>query len=509
MSRPLDFITRRAFTRGVAAGLSLAALPQAMLGAFSDPVPNDCAPPPWKKPIGRFAPDTKIPIEPRKSAFSLTAAEAARLQSAYDKMRQLTLTNPLDPRGWMQQAHVHCWYCGGGQNGQAGQEIHGGWWFFPWHRCYLFMHERILGKLIGDDTLRLAYWDWNIPARAKVPPVFMPPPTQCTMMDAFRGATTGNIIPVSYVGATAMQNALGSHGTNFFGSDPSLPNSNGGSVENGPHGIVHVWTGQPSLQNPNGVIDMGVLATAAQDPLFFAHHANIDRLWDVWLSMQGNANLTAASWLTHRWTFYNENAELVSISVADTLNHKDSLRYTYASDTLIKEFPGLQNRQVPKAAALHAVKPLPLALPAGGVTLNGAPDTRQVALSAEHSANFKALSAGTPNQYVLHIEGVVAPPGGAPVVRVFIDKPDANAATSVEDPHFVGYFSIVPHHATGQAPANEMNHPRNYTFELRRNAEAMKEHSDAVAVTLVPVAGENKQPDGFKLTYQKAYLAVE
>jgi len=52
-----------------------------------------------------------------------------------------------------------------------------------------------------------------------------------------------------------------------------------GNLEGGPHGGVHVWTTDPTLDFQNPKSDMGVLASAAFDPVFFAHHANIDRIW--------------------------------------------------------------------------------------------------------------------------------------------------------------------------------------------------------------------------------------
>src|SRR5205814_8531160 len=105
--------------------------------------------------------DPTQPMRLRLSAWDpANAANLLRLQAAYAAMRNLTLTDPADPRGWMQQANVHCWYCGGGTDNVEGEEIHGSWWFFAWHRCYLYFHERILGKLLGDPTVALACWDW-------------------------------------------------------------------------------------------------------------------------------------------------------------------------------------------------------------------------------------------------------------------------------------------------------------------------------------------------------------
>ena len=48
-----------------------------------------------------------------------------------------------------------------------------------------------------------------------------------------------------------------------------------GELENLPHNRVHVRIG-----GQNGF--MSDPATAALDPIFWLHHCNIDRLWEVW-----------------------------------------------------------------------------------------------------------------------------------------------------------------------------------------------------------------------------------
>jgi len=37
---------------------------------------------------------------------------------------------------------------------------------------------------------------------------------------------------------------------------------------------------------------MGVIGTAAFDPIFWSHHAMIDRLWWIWQARNGNANIS-------------------------------------------------------------------------------------------------------------------------------------------------------------------------------------------------------------------------
>jgi len=39
-------------------------------------------------------------------------------------------------------------------------------------RFYLYFHERILGKLIGDDTFALPFWNWDAPGGMTLPAIY-------------------------------------------------------------------------------------------------------------------------------------------------------------------------------------------------------------------------------------------------------------------------------------------------------------------------------------------------
>ncbi len=68
-------------------------------------------------------------ILPRRPASTLTAAEIAQLKDAYKAMRALDTSDPNDPREFLRQVNVHCWYCG------VGTQVHFTWQFFVWHRA--------------------------------------------------------------------------------------------------------------------------------------------------------------------------------------------------------------------------------------------------------------------------------------------------------------------------------------------------------------------------------------
>ncbi|PYT04032.1 MAG: hypothetical protein DMF60_16560, partial [Acidobacteria bacterium] len=231
---------------------------------------------------------------------TLTPAEVTRLRLAYKRMRDLDTSDPADPRGHMQQANVHCWQCNGG----SGFDVHGSWTFLPWHRCYLYFHERILCKLLNDNSFRLPFWDWDTVPGRKVPPIFRPAMVGATpnsLFDANRStaaaggsAMPANIFPVN-------NNPMNAANFAAFGGT----SGSGGGLEFGPHGAIHVWTGRPF---PPGT-DMGILSTAARDPIFFAHHCSIDHLWAEWNRRNpvAHANPTAAAFLTRSFLFFDEN----------------------------------------------------------------------------------------------------------------------------------------------------------------------------------------------------------
>jgi len=106
-----------------------------------------------------------------------------------------------------------------------------------------------------------------------------------------------------------------------------------GAIGSDPHGIIHADVGLPAPPR----LDMGSFGYAARDPIFWAHHCNIDKVWSGWNDLAGGGGLPAgaytnptdSSFLGQRWSFYDEKGNTVSISAGDVLDHKSNLRYTY------------------------------------------------------------------------------------------------------------------------------------------------------------------------------------
>jgi tyrosinase len=76
--------------------------------------------------------------------------------------------------------------------------------------------------------------------------------------------------------------------------------------------------------------DMGLFETAGQDPIFWLHHCNIDRLWEKWLA-QGGGRVSPtgdATWMNTNFTFVDENKNFVQIG-DDVLYTINQLNYQY------------------------------------------------------------------------------------------------------------------------------------------------------------------------------------
>jgi len=297
----------------------------------------------------------------RRAAHLADGTYIAKYRKAYQLMRALPSS---DPRSLTAQAKLHCAYCGAAftfpGKSSYGLEIHDGWFFFAWHRMYLYFHERILGSLIGDNSFALPFWNWDnqgtFPPLANTMPSYYVPATYGSkktpnpLYDRNRNACAlpPKLIDLNSGGGCSNQSprtlrtennrlmhtqmSTATTPTLFFGSTYRFGwpgGMGGGNIEGSPHGTVHVFTGNPFARS-NPYDDMGNLDQAANDPLFYSHHANIDRLWEVWKSGGGNrVDIKDYDYLNSQFVFYDEKKRLVSIKVSQVLS-TFNLRYYFS-----------------------------------------------------------------------------------------------------------------------------------------------------------------------------------
>ena len=123
-----------------------------------------------------------------------------------------------------------------------------------------------------------------------------------------------------------------------------------GSLERMAHTALHVWVGRSGppegttcSADTDGVLghngaytcnnDMGFLGSAGRDPLFYSHHANVDRMWHIWSTKLGGEGFKDPEWLDASFVFYDgvEKPRLVRVKFRDVLEARN-LGYTYDDD---------------------------------------------------------------------------------------------------------------------------------------------------------------------------------
>lgn len=246
----------------------------------------------------------KLPaVLTRKNFNSLSAAEIASLKAGIAAMKALPISNKTS---WQYQAAIHGTVLTPSQPSWNSCQ-HWNMFFLSWHRMYLYYFERILRNKSGNPNLTLPYWDYQ--TSASIPSAYRTPTTGNTLYHGrFSSMNSGGLLPASI--STAINNAM-VH-TNFTTFQSALE---------GPHGTVHTSIGS----------DMSDPDRAALDPIFWAHHANIDRLWEVWLrNCGGRANPTTnATWMNQTYTFFDENGNAVNMTGSQVVSTASTLNYRY------------------------------------------------------------------------------------------------------------------------------------------------------------------------------------
>ena len=305
----------------------------------------------------------------------------AVLSAAVGELQRRSDADPSDPSGWHAHAMAHHAVCAAVSN-DAPSQVHGCWWFLPWHRAFLAVTEWKLRAISGDPTLALPYWNWStdrwIPepfshtgsplARANR---YTPDRALASVeVDYLPQDTISADLGVAGLGAQAFQARTAEEIPSSFGgiSKPNIGGWHGRSrLETVPHNAIHNYVGG---ETRNGLLgDMTELGTAALDPVFYAHHANLDRLWEIWRAdpVRRTTEPRDPAFLNHRFGFPWLDGTIVTLSVADTMDPA-RLGYRYDSpDVFRNATPPVQEAVVPDAS--HAIARDILAVPPGAHTL--------------------------------------------------------------------------------------------------------------------------------------------
>lgn len=282
----------------------------------------------------------------RKSITDLTPSEIMALRQgvATMKARDTAPRNSAEfRRSWVYWANMHGHFggeCRGPVSGSGMEGLkawtasnaneratwckcqHGSANFTTWHRMYIYYFERVLRQAANDPNLTLPYWDYA---------------TDPQLPQAFRDETyvnaEGQVVP-NPLRAEARRPQLNSGAAGIGAGTSSAANAMAATnfntfrqrLESGPHGAVHCAVSSGGC--PTGL--MGFVPAAANDPIFYLHHANIDRLYECWLGVDPAGRLpTGNGVLNARFSFVDETGAVVARRVRDMLTTAQ-LGYSYA-----------------------------------------------------------------------------------------------------------------------------------------------------------------------------------
>jgi tyrosinase len=211
----------------------------------------------------------------RKAIRGLSSDELEMFRGAISRTKALS-----DERGYSYFAGLHGLplpsYC-----------QHGTLLFLPWHRAYLYFLELALQDQAPDVSI--PYWDWTaaISHQEGLPPAYSQEQQDDGAENPLFSATVEWPRELIDLVLENLPGTITAEGRTL--RDPDLPDelprkATIDSILQAPtfedfsirlenvHGGVHVWIGGAMSQ----------VATAAYDPIFWAHHSMIDRLWYLW-----------------------------------------------------------------------------------------------------------------------------------------------------------------------------------------------------------------------------------
>lgn len=450
---------------------------------------------------------------------SLTASDfpLAILESFKRAIRAMLALPPSDPRNWYRQALVHLLDC-----------PHANWWFLPWHRGYLYHFEAICRELSGDPAFALPFWDWT--SAPQVPDVLFDDvltPThalyeesletfrpkfepviaelwnglgpeqrkQLALRDCVSPADVWELLESYYctreearrqtrekpelpdwarteVGAERVEAALAPKRFEDFGSAPAEHHHQRSALamlESAPHNNIHNAVGG----GPGFMSEL----LAPIDPVFWLHHANVDRLWDLWTRRERKAGRTGLPANAERWKrepflfFPNGDASAGSYLDIDTLGYsygpgfgEDILRASHGAAGQEQGAATFEGEKVHAALRTDAEASASVRVP--GALLAEARKPKKK--GGAHSA-----PSATAEQPELVAQVNLSPPRNPRAVRVlfFMNCSYLTPETPISDPHYVGSVTFFGLHGGAHHAAEVVAATLPLNATLQRLAE--------------------------------------
>ncbi|MEO8992799.1 MAG: tyrosinase family protein [Nitrosospira sp.] len=226
---------------------------------------------------------------------------------------------------------------------------HSGPAFLPWHRYFLITLEGFLRRATGDTDFRIPYWDWTADAELSDP----------TTSPIWNNANLGQFARSDWRVRLEMDLRTG----DLRRTDRSLQRALGGgrlpertgvravirdqaaydtlpfnsSSSTGLRNILEGWIGQERIHNSVHVWiggDMS-LSSSPNDPVFFLHHCNVDRIWAAWQERHRGSPYQPDMSAPDTFQFHRIDDALYSI-YEDTVTPRNMVDYKqyYEYDTI-------------------------------------------------------------------------------------------------------------------------------------------------------------------------------
>jgi tyrosinase len=238
----------------------------ALMAAGAPPVPGSSG-----LPSTPTTPTPRPTVVVRKRSASLTSAE----QQRYRNVIQRLCDEPGTPNRFARLVQDHA-----GPHNMHGFNAVGTERFLPWHRVYLLRLEEMMRAV--DPLAFIPYWDWTTERRVPAWIASFRPVVRTSGGNLQASRNSGTIAAAEATQTVVNAIMRINEYTRFTDS-----------LEHSPHDDVHVFVG--------GI--MGVIPSAPGDPLFWLHHANVDRIWSVWQNTHrgrgpslSGANATMQPW---------------------------------------------------------------------------------------------------------------------------------------------------------------------------------------------------------------------
>ncbi|HET6345392.1 MAG TPA: tyrosinase family protein, partial [Myxococcota bacterium] len=288
--------------------------------------------------------------------------------------------------------------------------------------------KRLIGQEYTEGEHRHRFIDALLAANALWYPLRYPGEYQANG----KPSTLNKVIHYHYPTAEDMEQVMSLRSFRDFGGG-SLYNDSFGFLDQNPHNTMHLWTGgmnpgynanrQSFEEDLEGNRNKGVRVagrrfhsrgdmytepqfgdmfsnlTASYDPVFWPIHVNIDRLWWEWQQTHPTSLPADLDAVLTPWSY----------TIADTI---DMSRFGY---------------EYVKSSYL---------IPVGLETPVGRFVSKRIDLPETVGNSF-----GQAEVRLHRVPQLVR----SCFIRVFLNLPDANAETSIEDPHYAGYLAVFGH----------------------------------------------------------------